>query len=166
MRSLVDSLASKKHANFDLKSQSCHGSPHAYSSCMSCKAWREPLVFPFFQHSWWFLWTPCPQGQWNRFLVIFMHYRALVFQLPISASPSALHFLPISSRVLAINDLAWMSLAVLSVSFPDRTNIRLEVSYLEWTEWNLSTNQTNLLIHRYSNSHRCCFLAKHPSSHV
>ena len=26
-----------------------------------------------------FLWTPCPLGQWNRFLVIFQHYRGSVF---------------------------------------------------------------------------------------
>ena len=42
---------------------SFHGSLHASYSCMSCKAWREPWVFPIaFEHSQWFLWTPCPQG--------------------------------------------------------------------------------------------------------
>ena len=60
-------------------------------------------------------------------LVIFWHYRVSVFHWTIYASPSAQHFFPISARVLAINDLAWMLLAVLSVSLRT-TKIRLEVS--------------------------------------
>ena len=35
------------------------------------------------------------------------------------ASPSAGHFFPISSRVLAITDLAWMSAVFLLISHPD-----------------------------------------------
>ena len=57
---------------------------------------------------------------------------------------------------LAMNDLAWMLPAVLSVS-PWTIYIFLEVLLLiERTEGrNLSKNQRNLLTHRYSNSHRC-----------
>ena len=61
-----------------------------------------------------------------------MRYRALVFQLPIYASPSAWRALTFLSIVLAINDLAWMSLAVLSVS-SRTTYIRLEWSKLSET---------------------------------
>ena len=112
---------------------------------------------------WWFPWTPCPQGQWNRFLVIFLHYRTLVFQLPIYASPSAQRSLTFLSRVLATNNLTWMSLAVLSVSHRT-TYVRQEVSLP--TEQNLSKDQTCLQTHRYSNGHRCVSLAWHPSLHA
>ena len=81
--------------------------------------------------------TPCPQGQWNKFLVIFWHYRVLVFHLTIPASPSAWHFFPILSRVLAINNLAWMLAAVLSVS-PDHIYPSEVFLPIELTEWNLS----------------------------
>ena len=54
----------------------------------------------------------------------------LTFHLTTFVSPSAGHFFPISSRVLATNDLAWMLAAFLSVS-PQTTNIRLEVSLLK-----------------------------------
>ena len=37
----------------------------------------------------WFLWISCPQGQWNKFLVIFWHYRVSVIHWPIYVSPSA-----------------------------------------------------------------------------
>ena len=52
--------------------------------------------------------------------------------------------------------MIWLVLlAVLSVSLRT-TCVRLEVSLLtEQTEWNLSKNQTNLLIHEHSNDHRC-----------
>ena len=155
----MDSLASKIHASFDFISLDLPR-VHADFSCLSCKEKREPLVFPIScEHFWCFLWIPCPQGQWNKFLVIFWYYRVSVFLLTIFASPSAGHFFPILPRALAINDLAWMLLAVLSVT-TRTTYIRLEVSHLiKWTEWNLSKKQTNLLIHRYSNSHRCGFLA-------
>ena len=58
--------------------------------------------------------------------VIFQQNRALVFQLPNSPSPTAWRSLTFLSRVLAINDLAWMSLAVLSI-YPRTTNINQEV---------------------------------------
>ena len=51
---------------------SCCGSHHACFSCLSCKAWQEPLEFPIScEHSEWFLWIPCPRGQWSKYLVIF-----------------------------------------------------------------------------------------------
>ena len=65
-------------------------------------------------------------GTRNKFLVIFLHYRVHVFQATTFASPSAWHFFPISSRVLAINNLAWMLTVLLSVS-PKTTHLRLEV---------------------------------------
>ena len=76
------------------------------------------------EHSWWSLWIPCPQGQWNKFLVIFWQYRVVVFHVTTFASPSAWHFFPNSSRVLA-----WMLAAFLSVS-SRTTYIRSEVFLL------------------------------------
>ena len=56
-----------------------------------------------------------------------MQYRVLAFHVTTFISPSAWYFFPISFKVLAINDLAWMLPAVLSVS-TRTTYIRLEVS--------------------------------------
>ena len=50
-----------------------------------------------------FFWNPYTQGQWNRFFVIFWHYRVWVFHETTFASVSAGHFYSISSRVLSIN---------------------------------------------------------------
>ena len=66
-RSLEDSLSSKNHASFDLISLDLPPIHNFDCSCLSCKAKREPLVFPIScEHSWWSLWIPCPPGQWNK----------------------------------------------------------------------------------------------------
>ena len=102
---------------------------------------------------------PYPQGQWNKFLVIFWHYRVWVFHLSTFAFPSAGHFFPVWSRALAINDLAWMLTAVLSVS-PWTTNISLESFSLLRVNWVKPVqNQKSLLIHRCCKNHWCGALA-------
>ena len=59
---------------------SCHGSLHACFSYMSCKAWRKPVAFPIScEHSLWFLWICCPQGQWNKFLGFSIAHLCLSF---------------------------------------------------------------------------------------
>ena len=106
----VDSLASKIHANLALKSLislATRLSMLTFLASLARHGWFELLVL---------------RVKWNKFLVIFLHYRASVLQLPIYASPSAWHSLPFLSRVLATNDLAWMSLAVFSVSSLDHKN--------------------------------------------
>ena len=133
IRSLVDSQTSKTHASFDLISLQGMAGEIGVSSFL-----RTFLMISL---------SSLSSGSMKKFLLIFRHYRVSVFHVTTFTSPSTGHFFPILSRALAINDLAWMSLAVLSVS-PGTTYIRLEVSLLkEKTEWNLSKNQTNLLIH-------------------
>ena len=62
VRILVDSLASKIRASFEFDLQCIAGAIWCFqfSSCVLND----------------FLELPCPQGQWNRFLVIYLHYRA------------------------------------------------------------------------------------------
>ena len=42
----------------------------AFLACVARHGWSHRCFQFLFEHSYWFLWTPCPQGQWNRFLVI------------------------------------------------------------------------------------------------
>ena len=57
---------------------------------------------------------------------MFVRYQDGAFHVTTFASPSAWHSFPFSPRALAINGLAWMLTAVLSIS-PRTTYIRLEV---------------------------------------
>ena len=59
-------------------------------------------------------------------LLPFAADRVSVFQLPTFAPPSAWHFFPFCPRILAKNDLAWMS-AAFSLISPRTTCIRLEI---------------------------------------
>ena len=77
-------------------------------------------MFPIFFRA--FLMVPCPHGQGNKFLVIFVHCRVLAFNVTTFASPLVGHFFSFSFRVLAINDLAWM-LAVFSLISPPPDHI-------------------------------------------
>ena len=75
-----------------------------------CRALQEPQMFPIsYEHSWWFLWIPCPPGQWNRSLAIFVRSPDGAFHWTTFASPPAWHSFPLFYRFLAINYLAWMS---------------------------------------------------------
>ena len=122
-------------------------------------------MFPTsYARSWWFLWIPCPRGRWNRSHTIFVCCQDGAFHVTTFASPSVWHAFLFPPRVLVMNDLAWMWASFLSIS-PRTTHVRLEASLLmEYTEWNLSKNQTNLLIHRCSKSRRCGALVWHPNS--
>ena len=135
IRNLVDSPASKIHAKLDLKSlvllrvSPClhfllvlQGTAGAIGVSNFLRAFLMVSV------------NSLSSSQWNKFLAIFLHYRVLVLQLPIYAFPSAQRSLTFLSRVLATNDLAWMSLAVLSVSL--RTiHILLEFFSLSRVHW-------------------------------
>ena len=66
------------------------------------------------EHSWWFHWIPCPQGQWNRFLVIFLHYRDLVIHVTTFTSPSAGHFCPNFVQAAAVSFGKFMNLFCLT----------------------------------------------------
>ena len=108
-----------------------------------------PSVGPFTRHcknGWDFQLFPCILDDLLEFIIFrfneihssaFGHFRASVFHWPNFAFPSFSTSLTYFSRFLATNDQALMLLAV---------------SFI-----NLSMKQTNLLIHRCSNNHRCGF---------
>ena len=110
-----------------------HHSHNSDCSCWSCKAQREPLMFPIScEHSWWFLWIPCPPGQWNKSLAIFLRYQDGAFHSTTFASPSAWHSFPFYLRFLDRKDLDWMSYVFSLISLRT-TYIRLEVLLpIEW----------------------------------
>ena len=124
VRSLVDSSASRIHASLVLILLDAPFPQFFHNFAGHSRShWSFQLLTRvldgFFEFRY-------PRGRWNRFLAIFVHYRVSAFHVTTFASPSAGHFFPISSRVLAITDLAWMSAAFLSVS-PRTTCIRQEV---------------------------------------
>ena len=77
-------------------------------------------------HSWLFLWIPCLPGRRNRSLENFECFQDGTFHQTTFASPSNWRPFPLTSRVLAINDLAWMYAALLLIS-SQTTYIRPEV---------------------------------------
>ena len=135
-RSLVDSLSSKIHASFDLISLDLPPIHNFDCSCLSCKAKREPLVFPIScEHSWWSLWIPCPPGQWNKCALSSWSFRVTTY-----ASPSAWHFFPISSRDLAMNYLAWMPAAFLSLSTDHKKSVWRFLFQTKFDVWGCSVH--------------------------
>ena len=111
-RSLVDSLSSKIHASFDLISLVYHQftilTVLSYLARQSGSHWCFQFLASILDGLFEFLVL--------RVNEINVHYRVEGFRVTTYASPSAWHFFPISSRVLAMNYLAWMSAAFLSVS--------------------------------------------------
>ena len=81
IRSLVDSLASKIHANFDLISLD-FTTGHSMLTVLACLArhsgshWRFQFLASILVGYFKFL---VLRGQWNKFLVNFWHYRVLAF---------------------------------------------------------------------------------------
>ena len=142
-------LLPKCTQNWTCKRPFCYGSPR--TCCLSFyKAWRGLLELPTSAvHSWWSLWIPYPQDQWSKFLSALLHFRASVFLLP------NFEFLDILLQISSHKSSS-LEVACRFVNLhPDHMYPWWSFSLRKWIVWSLSKNQTNLLIHRYSNNYRC-----------
>ena len=79
-----------------------HGLRQRKNVCPKMKCCDELSPFPAMWSSWW------SQGQWNRYLAIFVRYPDGAFHWTTFASPTAWRASPLTSRALAIDNLAWM----------------------------------------------------------